>query len=235
MVKGVGYLEAYPNRDSLSYIETYGLQGVQTMFRGTLRYPGWCATFEKIVQLGLLDESPITLPARCTYAEFLSRFVETPTGNLRFDLAHELQLDPGSLVLDRFQWLGLLSAEPVPAAGTETTALDVLAGRMAERMAYHPGERDMVVLCHDFVAELPGGKREHTTSQLVAYGEPEGDSAMARTVGLPAAVAAKLILTGQVQETGVHVPVAPVFYNPILDELASLGIKCEERTEVQAG
>jgi saccharopine dehydrogenase-like NADP-dependent oxidoreductase len=90
----------------------------------------------------------------------------------------------------------------------------------------------MLVLVHDFRVEYPGGRREHITSQLVDYGIPHGDSSMSRTVSLPAAIGADMILTGRIKATGVLRPVTPDIYRPVLDELASLDIKCHERTEV---
>jgi len=232
MVEGVGDLEAYPNRDSLGYIELYGLAGIETMFRGTFRYHGWCETLKKVVDLGLLDETPTTYNPGTTYAQYIAGFVTgKPTGDVRKDVAAQLNLEVSSPILDRFEWLGLFSSDAIASAGKETTPLDVLANRMLAKMEYRKGERDMIVLCHDFRATFPGGANEHITSTLIDYGQPEGDSSMARTVSLPAAVAAKLILTGDVMMPGVHIPVVPDIYNPVLDELANMGIRCVEKTE----
>ncbi len=231
-VPGVGELEGYTNRDALGYIELYGLTGIDTMFRGTLRYPGWCDTLKKVVELGLLDEKPVTHPPGMTYAQFTAGFLKSaPSKNLRKDLAAQLKLPASSEVLDKFEWLGLFSADPLPDAGTETTALDMMAARMAQKLAYRPGEPDMIAMRHEFVAQYPKGKREHITSTLVAYGEPDGDSAMARTVSLPAAIATAMILNGKVHVPGVHIPVAKNIYGPVLDELADMGIKFVEETK----
>jgi saccharopine dehydrogenase-like NADP-dependent oxidoreductase len=89
----------------------------------------------------------------------------------------------------------------------------------------------MIVLCHYFLAKFPGGKDERITSTMVDYGRPDGDSSMARTVSLPAAIGAKMILTGEIMKPGVYVPVTGDIYNPVLDELANLDIKCVEKTE----
>ena len=234
-VEMIGELEAYTNRDSLGYIELYGLEGIDTMFRGTFRYVGWCETLLNIVKLGLLDETPTTYPAGTTYAQYISRFLKgQSTGNLRKDLAAQLNLDEGSAVLDRFEWLGLFSDDPIAITEKETTPLDVLAALMLEKMPYKPGERDMIVLCHYFLAKFPNAPDERITSTMIDYGIPNGDSSMARTVSLPAAIGANLILTGKIMKPGVHIPVTPDIYNPVLDELATLDIKCVERTE-QAG
>jgi saccharopine dehydrogenase-like NADP-dependent oxidoreductase len=231
-VEGLGKLEAYPNRDSLSYIDIYGLQGIDTMFRGTFRYPGWCDTLKKIVDLGLLDETATTYPPGTTFAQFTSRLLKPPsTGNLRETVAAQLNLPVSSPILDRFEWLGLFSDEPIPIAGAQTTPLDVLAARMTVKMAYRKGERDMLVLLHQFRARFPSGGEEEITSTMVDFGQPDGDTSMARTVSLPAAIATRLILTGRIRESGVHIPVTPQIYNPVLDELAEMGIKCIERTK----
>ena len=235
-VDGVGQLEAYPNRDSLGYIDVYGLKGIDTMFRGTFRYPGWCETLKKIVDLGLLDETAVTYPAGTTYAQFMATLLKSaPTGNLRKDLASQLSLDVSSPILNRLEWLGLFSDEPIAITGTETTPLDVLGARMEQTMAYKPGERDMIALCHYFVATFPNAADERITSTMIDYGQPDGDSSMARTVSLPAAIATKLILSGKIMKPGVHVPVKPEVYNPVLDELATMDIRCVEKTQPVSG
>jgi saccharopine dehydrogenase (NADP+, L-glutamate forming) len=231
-IEGVGALEAYPNRNSLGYIDLYGLTDVQTMLRGTFRYPGWSETLTQILALNLLDEQPVTYPAQTTYAQWLRSFLTVePTADLRADVARQLSLPNDSHVLDRFAWLGLFSDEVITPVEAETTALDILAQRMERKMQYGSGEQDMIVLHHDFVAEYPAGQpAEHITSTLIAYGESDGDSAMSRTVGLPAAVGAKLILSGELNKPGVRIPVVPEIYEPVLRELATMGIEFQEHT-----
>jgi len=231
-VTGIGELEGYPNRDSLIYVELYGLEGIDTMFRGTLRYPGWCACLKKVVDLGLLDETPVTYPPGMTFAKWTAGFIKAKSAaSLREQVAKHLGLERASNVLDRWEWLGLFSDEPLPITGQQTTALDVLAARMDAKMPYKKGERDMLILLHRFVARFPGQPDERISSTLIDFGQPAGDSSMARTVSLPAAVATRLILTGQIRETGVQIPVTPAIYAPVLDELATMGIRCEEKTE----
>lgn len=231
-VEGVGRLEAYPNRDSLMYVDVYGLKGIATMFRGTFRYPGWCRCLKKVVDLGLLDESPVTYPAGMTFKQWMVDVIDGPSEeDLRLQVAAAVELDPEDDVMDRFEWLGLFSDEVLPITDQETTRLDVLAARMETKMAYKPGERDMIVLVHRFLARFPDATEERISSTLIDYGQPGGDSSMARTVSLPAAVGAKLILTGAIKDTGVHIPVRPEIYNPVLDELATMDIRCVERTE----
>jgi saccharopine dehydrogenase-like NADP-dependent oxidoreductase len=124
-------------------------------------------------------------------------------------------------------WLGLLDDVPVPA---KDTLLDILAAQMLTKMRYRKGERDMIVLLHDFVARYPD-RTERITSTLLDFGVPGGNTSMARTVGLPAAVAARFILEGRIRLAGVHIPVVPAIYKPVLEELERLGIEMEETVE----
>jgi saccharopine dehydrogenase-like NADP-dependent oxidoreductase len=235
-VPGHRELEGYPNRDSLSYIEVYGLKDMETMFRGTLRYPGWSACMKKVVDLGLLDETPVTYPPGLTFAQWIAGFLKTSDlANLRAQVARHFNVDVSADFLDRWEWLGLFGNDPLPITGRPTTALDVLAARMEQKMCYQPGERDMLVMMHKFIARFPasGGsvREERISSTMVDFGIPHGDTSMARTVSLPAAIATRLILTGAIRDAGVQAPVKPEIYNPVLDELASMNIRCVERTE----
>ena len=233
-IAGFGTLEVYPNRDSLPYVDTYGISEVRTMFRGTLRYPGWCDTLLKIVELGLLDETERTDLAGITFAQLTARLIgAATTSDLRGALAAHLQIPADSKPISDLEWLGFLTDGPLPQGAT--TLLDVLAMRMLELMAYAPGERDMLVMQHEFLAEYPDGSREKTTSTMIDYGVPEGDTSMSRTVGLPAAIATRLILQGEIRLSGVQIPVIPEIYEPVLSELERLGIGFEEKTELLGG
>ena len=227
-IEGLGTFEGYPNRDSLPYIDTYNIHGVKNMFRGTLRYPGWCETLKKIAELGLLDETERGDLAGLTLAQFTSKMINS-SGNLKADLTTFLHIDDNSLVISNLEWLGLLGNDPLPAGAK--SPLDVLAGRMLEKMKYGPGERDMLIMQHEFIAKY-SDRTERTTSTMIDYGIPNGDSSMSRTVGLPAAIATRLILEGKINLTGVQVPVMPEIYEPVLAELESMGIKFTEKTEV---
>ena len=128
--------------------------------------------------------------------------------------------------IKRLQWLGILGDEPLPAGANDPlTYLNIL---MLKKLSMQPKDRDMVVMHHEFSAELDGGKRERITSTLLDYGIPGGDTSVARTVALPAAIAVKMILDGKIRKPGVFIPVEPEIYNPILDELETLGIRFKE-------
>jgi saccharopine dehydrogenase (NADP+, L-glutamate forming) len=226
-IPNLGVFEGYPNRDSVSYQETYGIPEARTVLRGTLRYPGWCRTLKAIGDLGFLDERAVREWSGRTFRDFTARVVQAPPGaDVRAFVAGRLGLEASSDVMGRLEWLGLFADDPLPAA--TGSALDILAARMIERLQYEEGERDMVVLQHEFLAENPDRGIERITSTLVDFGVPGGDSSMSRTVGLPAAIGARLVLEGRISETGVRVPVTPDIYNPILDELSGLGIRFEE-------
>lgn len=225
--KVIGF-DGYPNRDSLPYMQTYGIENPQTFFRGTLRYPGWCQTLRKIADLGLLEETPLQGLEGATFADFTARLIGSDKHNLRAALAAYLDLSLDSPVIDNLAWLGFLSDEPLPAG--QRTPIDILTARMLQKMQYAPGERDMLILQHQFEAAMPEG-RERIVSTMVDFGIPYGYTSMARTVGLPAAIAVKLILHGQINLTGVQIPVVPEIYEPVLAELEELGIRFVETWE----
>lgn len=224
-----GKFEVYPNRDSMPYIETYGLEGIGSMFRGTLRNVGWCEILFNFAKFGFLSEELNNGFAGLTYREFMAIMAGKPgTMDTKLAVAEKMGIDVGSPVIKAMDWLGLFDDVAIPE-GTALNPMDILGSLMQEKMQYNEGERDMLVLHHVFNAEYPQGKKEEITATMVDYGIPRGDSSMSRTVSLPAAIAVKLILTGQIKETGVHIPVKPEFYKPVLKELAAMDIKFEER------
>jgi saccharopine dehydrogenase-like NADP-dependent oxidoreductase len=228
-VPGAGDFEAYPNRDSLVYLDAYGLPAdIDTLFRGTLRNVGWCDTLHAFGRLGLLDDQPRDGgPTRAAYVRSL--LGAAPDADVREAATRHLGLPAGCLPAANLEWLGLTAETPLPTG--PRAPLEVLGDAMLEKLSYRPGERDMVVMVHEFLSDTAAGARRRTTSSLVACGQPGGDSAMARTVSLPAAVAARQILEGTISVRGVLRPVVPEIYSPVLRELELLGITCEEVSE----
>ncbi len=228
-IPGLGAFEGYPNRDSVSYKEIYGIPEAQSILRGTLRYAGWCETLRKLVELGLLDETPKDRTG-ATFAGLMAELAQAaPGADVRAAVAARLALPADSAVLDRFAWLGLFEAKPLPLP--KGSAFDDLAALMVEKLVYGAGERDMIVLQHEFLVRTASGRNERIVSSLIDYGVPGGDTSMSRTVGLPAAIGARLILEGRIHAPGVQVPVLPEIYNPILDELAGLGVRFDEKRQ----
>ena len=227
-VVGFGEPEVYPNRDSLPYIEAYDIPAARSMFRGTLRYPGWCDTLKAIVDLGFLDESERDDLAGLTFAQLTARLASSDGADLKGDLAKRLGVPSGAKPVTDLEWLGFFSENPLPEGAN--TYLDVVAQRMLAKMQYAPGERDMLVMQHEFGVEYPD-RTEKITSTMVDYGIPDGDSSMSRLVGLPAAIAAKMILQGEIDLTGVYTPTIPAIYEPVLAELATLGVSFRETIE----
>lgn len=224
-IRDEGIFEIYPNRDSLKYIELYGLDGVRGMFRGTIRYPGWCATMSAAARLGLFDLEVLEWPEGATYSQLLTRLVPG-SGSLTRRVADFLHVDLDSDVITRLEWGGFFSDRPL---GTRSAAaIDIFLRRLETMMVYEPGDRDMIALQHHFTAEFPDNHVEHHTSSILMTGESWGDSAMARSVALPAAIAARLILEGRLEATGCRIPVTPEIYEPMLMQLEEEGISIEE-------
>ncbi|MGA7614642.1 MAG: saccharopine dehydrogenase C-terminal domain-containing protein [Thermoanaerobaculia bacterium] len=226
-VESQGVFEIYPNRDSISYIDLYGLNGVVNMFRGTIRYPGWCDTMKAAADLGLFDVTVREWPEGTTYADFLTRLLPENGGALVARVARFLGIDPDSEIITRLEWAGFFSDRPLPRSSA--SALDIFVDRLQKMMVYRPGERDMVAMQHNITAIYPDGRHEYIRSTLAEIGKAWGDSAMARTVTLPAAIATRLLLDRRrIHATGALIPVIPELYESILEELAAHGIGFRE-------
>ncbi len=222
----LGEMEYYPNRDSMGYIDLYGLGDIATMYRGTFRYPGWGHFWGCFWKVGLLDRSPREDLAGRTWDVVLADLVGSAPGpELRGAVASKAGVSADDRAMDWAEWLGLFDATPVSDDGTY---LDCIAALMLDKMAYGPEERDMLIMQHRFLAEYPDGTGEEITSTMLDFGIPGGDSSMARTVSLPAAIAARLILEGKITRRGVCIPVVAEIYDPVLDELGELDICLEE-------
>ena len=227
-VKDTGVFEAYANRDSLPYMEIYGLQDCPTMSRWTLRNVTHCVSWKQMVDMELLSEKEMDLKGM-TYKDFFVKMCGLTPDTCPVDSPEKRPgTDEYSLTMQKLDWLGLLRNDPIPME--KAAPIDLLAGLMLEKMQYKPGERDMIVLHHDFIAEFPD-RKENITSTMVDFGIPDGDTSMARTVSLPAAIATALILDGKITRKGVVIPVTPDIYEPVLAELKALAIECKEKVK----
>ncbi len=226
-VPGYGEYEGYANRDSLKYIDTYKLQGIQTMLRGTLRNKGFCSAWNVLVQLGCCDDTyPMEGVDRMTHRSFIDAFADADkTVSLEEKLMRTFSLAKDGPELTRLRWSGLLDDEPVGL--TSGTPAQILEYILNKKWKLKPADNDLIVMWHRFVYEQSGKRREIQAS-LVARGEDAVHTAMAKTVGLPLGIAAKLLLQGKIKRTGVVIPVDAEFYTPVLQELKTLGVELTE-------
>ncbi|CAA9234306.1 MAG: Saccharopine dehydrogenase [NADP, L-glutamate-forming] [uncultured Adhaeribacter sp.] len=227
-IAGAGWFEGYPNRDSLSYRQTYQVPDIPTILRGTLRRPGFCAAWQHLVQLGLTDDSyVINLPEKRTYRQWFVSFLPpaaTPA-SLENRLAHYLNIPLSSPTWELLRYLDLWADESINLESV--TPARILEQRLLQKLPLQPQDKDMVVMQHLFEYTL-GAERRQLKSSLVVQGENAVRTAMAKTVGLPLAIGAKLILENKVTLTGVQIPTKPAIYLPILAELKTHGIQFGE-------
>jgi len=218
--------ETYPNRNSLPYIELYGLKDTKKMIRGTFRNKGWCRTIKGLVDLQLLELTERNVAGR-SYLDLVRETLGTNTTDisvLKEEVKGFLKLDDStSYVIHNLDWLEIFSPENKIGTGVKTT-LDASCDLFQRKMQYAPGERDMLLMKHNFTAEYPD-KKQKIECLLVDFGKQDGDSSMSRTVSLPVAISIRLVLEGKFTQPGLHIPSIPQLYNPILSELEVLGIK----------
>jgi saccharopine dehydrogenase (NADP+, L-glutamate forming) len=222
---GLGDLEVYPNRNSISYLEIYGIPEVKTMYRGTFRYKGWCETLDAMKHLNMLDDTVFDYKGK-TYSDFLAERAGSGKKNLKKNVAARLGVTEDSAPVKAFEFLGLFSDEPLKYA--ESTPFDITSDRMIKKMNLADNERDVVMMQHIFLAVYPGNRKEVIKSSMIDYGTPATNTAIARTVALPAAIAARMILEKRISLKGIYRPVVPEIYLPVLGELKELGISMKE-------
>lgn len=223
---GIGTLEVYPNRDSFPYIELYGIPETRTMYRGTLRHPGWCISMDAIKHLNLLSDKELDFTGK-TYADMVAMMIgQENSTNIREKAATYLNLPVNHKALDAAEWLGLF--DTVPMNRGMDSPFNITSDLMISKMMLKDHERDMVVMLHLFRASYPDGTREVIRSRMLDFGTPATDTAVARTVALPAAVGVEMILENQITARGVQIPVIPEIYQPILNRLEDMNIRMIE-------
>ncbi len=222
----VGKLEIYPNRDSMPYIELYGIPETKTMMRGTFRHPGWCESIDAMKALKLITTDTYDFTGK-TYADMIAMLIGETTGeNIQSKVADFLNIKEDAYAIKAMEWLGLF--ENTPMNRQKDTPFEITSDLMIEKMELGREERDMVAMQHIFLASYPDGKKEVIKSSMLDFGTLATDTAVARTVALPAAVGVEMILSGDIAEKGVHIPVIPGIYNPILDKLEDMNIRMVE-------
>lgn len=223
---GVGELDIYPNRDSMPYIDLYGIPETKTMMRGTFRYPGWCESLDAMKALKLLTNDTYDFTGK-TYTGMVAMLAGIDSrSNIKNKVAEFLNINTNSHAINAMDWLGLFSEKRMNRG--QDTPFEIVSDLMIDKMMIGRDERDMVAMQHVFLASYPDGKKEVIKSSMLDFGSPSTDTAIARTVALPAAVGVDMILEGKINEKGVHIPVIADIYNPVLDALESMDIRMEE-------
>ncbi len=221
----IGVLEIYPNRDSVSYQTLYDIPEAKTVFRGTFRYPGWSDIMDSMKRLGLFTEEEIDA-TNVTYRQFIaSRIGVEADKELEAKVAKFLGQPNHSLTIRAMHWLGLFDDGVI---GRKDKIINITGQLMIDKMMLTGDERDMVAMMHLFKVKWQDGSREIIRSSMLEFGTPNTDTSIARTVSLTAAAAVTLIMEGKINLTGIHIPVIPELYNPILERLETMNIKMSE-------
>lgn len=227
-VPRTGVFEAYANRDSVKYLKLYNLEEVDTLYRATLRYPGYCKMWDAFVQMGVTDGSyRISNSKGMTYRDFLFSYVPH-YGALadRERLAFFLDEYQDGEVLRKLENLGFLSDQQIPLENASPA--EILEHILLSQWVFEDDDMDMVVMQHELEYELNGVYRR-LVSSMVDKGRDHWHTAISRTVGLPAAIAAKHILAGNIRSRGVLIPTIRDIYEPILQELEDYDIRFTEQ------
>ena len=232
-VLDVGDFEFYPNRDSLSYRKVYGIEGIPTIFRGTMRRQGYSAAWNVFVQLGLTDDTYIFENSEnTTYRDFINSYLMYhETKPVEQKLAEFMNINTDSDIMKRLVWLGIFEEKKIGLPNA--TPAQILQHLIVPKWVLGKDDKDMIVMQHKFIYEKNNIYKE-ITSSMVYVGKDTVNTAMALTVGLPAAIAAKNVLLGKFPYKGVQIPVKKEFYNPILEELKEFNVEfIEEENEIK--
>ena len=227
-IEGFGRFEAYANRDSLKYRSVYGLDDALTVYRGTMRRVGFSKAWDLLVQLGMTDDSYVMDHSETmSYREFTNSFLPYhPTDSVEIKLRHILKLDQDDVIWDKLADLDLFNPTKLVALKDATPA-QILEKILTDRWSLSPDDKDMIVMYHKFGFEL-NGERKQIDSTMVCLGEDQIFTSMAKTVGLPVAMATLQILNGNITTPGVQLPINKEVYLPILKELEDYGVHFKE-------
>ena len=233
-VEGVGRLEGYPNRDSLSYLEHFELDRAHTMIRGTLRHPGYCETWAKVVDLGLTNDT-IHIPrlGERSPREVVEMLlpISVPPDRVEAAATLFLELNPTGRLMENLRFLGIFDIEPTGCDGD--TAASLLSHLLETRLAPTEQSRDMVIIAHEMEIEYPDADRpvERRTDTMVEVGKPVRMSAMAKAVGFPTAIAVEMLLSGELKLRGCRLPTHPMICDSVLARMRAEGIDFKKRIE----
>jgi saccharopine dehydrogenase-like NADP-dependent oxidoreductase len=222
----IGSLEVYANSDSLKYSEIYNIPEAETIFRSTLRYPGWSETIKAIQKLNYLSLEEYT--TNCTYSEYLAKLLKCENEDLKSIVAKKLEINLQHDIMERLEWLGIFSNAKNISKNQNMAPLDVLTELMINKMTYKEKEKDVLVLVNEFVAQNSDSSKQKITASLIEYGEFGKYTAMAKTVSYPASICTELLLANKIKAKGVVIPTDKEIYLPVLEELqTNLGLKIE--------
>lgn len=227
-VEGYGRFEGYANRDSLKYRSIYGLDDILTLYRGTIRRVGFSRAWNMFVQLGMTDDSYIMEGSETmSYREFLNSFLPfSLTDSVELKTRYQLGIEQDDIQWEKLEELDIFNPNKIIGLKDATPA-QILEKILSESWKLDLEDKDMIVMYHKFGYELNGEKKQ-IDSKMVALGEDQTYTAMAKTVGLPVAMAALQILNGKIKTYGVQLPINKEIYNPILKELETFGIEFKE-------
>ena len=228
-IDGYGRFEAYANRDSLKYQSAYGLDNVKTLYRGTMRRVGFSRAWNIFVQLGMTDDSyTIDDSENMSYRDFVNAFLPySPTDSVELKFRHQLKIDQDDIVWDKLEELDIFNPEKMVNLKKATPA-EILQKILMDSWTLADDDKDMIVMYHKFGYELEG-KKHQIDATMVVIGENQTYTAMAKTVGLPVAIATLAILNGTIITPGVQIPIKKEVYEPILKELKSFDIVFKEK------
>jgi saccharopine dehydrogenase-like NADP-dependent oxidoreductase len=228
-VEGCGEFEGYANRDSLSYREVYGLENVKTIYRGTLRRPGFSRSWNAFVHLGLTDDTYTMEDSETmTHREFFNSFLPfSLTDNVELKLRASLKLDQDDQLMEKITWLGMF--ENTIVGLKDATPAQILQHILEKKLSMKPDDKDMIVMWHK-IGFIKDGLKFVTESSMIVEGDDQDNTAMAKTVGFPLAIATRMILEGKIKERGVLLPLSKAIYEPVLSELEKNGISFSEKT-----
>lgn len=227
-IEGYGAFEAYANRDSLNYREAYGLQDVLTLYRGTIRRVGFSKAWNMFVQLGMTDDSyTIENSEGMSYREFTNLFLPySPTDSVELKLRHYLKIDQDDIMWGKLLELNLFDPKKTIRLKNASPA-QMLQQILEDSWTLAEDDKDMIVMYHKF-GYILDGKKKQVDANMVVLGENRTHTAMAKTVGLPVAMATLLVLNGKISTTGVQIPIRKEVYNPVLEQLESYGVIFKE-------
>lgn len=234
-IEGYGRFEGYANRNSLKYRSVYGLNDILTLYRGTMRRVGFSKAWNMFVQLGMTDDSyNMENTKTMSYHDYVNSFLPySPTDSVELKLRHSLKIDQDDIMWDKILELDLFNKDKVVGLEKATPA-QILQKILMEKWSLEKDDKDMIVMYHKFGYELDGEKHQ-IDSTMVALGEDQTYTAMAKTVGLPVAIAALKILNREITTPGVQIPITKEVYEPILKELEDYDIHFKERNTKYLG